>query len=155
VRLPVSTPAEDISDGLMYISIKQIWPNRRSPTEGATTVTIPLLVLALPRASESQEMYLDWEAFAILQSRYSRTNISFVSRNVTTARYSDISPRWMQCGGGQHTQGVSGKQQWRTDIDIPQLQVGGRVETSSLPLSRLQARQGRNAKQKVAESDQD
>jgi hypothetical protein len=36
-----------------------------------------------------------------------------------------------------------------------QLQVGGQRENSSLQLSRLQARQGRDAKGKVAESAQD
>jgi hypothetical protein len=39
--------------------------------------------------------------------------------------------------------------------DMLSLQVGGRRGTSSLQLSRVQARQGRDAKEKVAESAQD
>jgi hypothetical protein len=60
------------------------------------------------------------------------------------------------CGvGGSSAQEMSGKGQYSIDTDMLQLQDGGRRGTSSLQLSRLQARQGRGAKEKVAESAQD
>jgi hypothetical protein len=52
-------------------------------------------------------------------------------------------------------QGIPGKGQYSIVADMLQLQVGGRRGTSSLQLSRLQARQGRNAKKNVAEIVQD
>jgi hypothetical protein len=46
-QLPRSTPAEDISDGLVslgfdVISVKQMTATRRSPAEGSTTINFPL-----------------------------------------------------------------------------------------------------------------
>jgi hypothetical protein len=50
---------------------------------------------------------------------------------------------------------MPGKGQYSIDTDMLQLQVDGRRGTSSLQLSRLQAGQGKDAKEKVAESAQD
>jgi hypothetical protein len=50
---------------------------------------------------------------------------------------------------------MPGKGQYNIDTDMLQLQVGGRRGTSSLHLSRLQERQGRDAKEKAADSVQD
>jgi hypothetical protein len=49
-RLPFTTPAEDISDGLAdlgfdVISIKQISATRQSPTDGTSTVNLPLFLI--------------------------------------------------------------------------------------------------------------
>jgi hypothetical protein len=52
-------------------------------------------------------------------------------------------------------QGIPGARQYNIDTYVLQLQVGGRKETSSLQLSTLKAQQGREAKEKVAEIDQD
>jgi hypothetical protein len=49
---------------------------------------------------------------------------------------------------------MPGKGQYSIDTDMLQVQVGVRRWTSSLQLSRLQVRQGRDAKEKVAESAQ-
>jgi hypothetical protein len=57
--------------------------------------------------------------------------------------------------GRSPAQGVPGKGQYSIDTDMLQLQVGGQRGTSSLQLSRLQARQGRDSKEKIAESAQD
>jgi succinylarginine dihydrolase len=46
------------------------------------------------------------------------------------------------------------KGQYSINTDMLQLQVDGRRETSSIELSRLQARQGREAKEEVAERAQ-
>jgi hypothetical protein len=47
------------------------------------------------------------------------------------------------------------KGQYSINIIILQLQIGGQRGTSYLQLSRLQAHQGRDAKEKVSESAQD
>jgi hypothetical protein len=60
------------------------------------------------------------------------------------------------CGvGASPVQGMLGKGQCRIDTNMLQLQVGGCRGTSSFQLLRLQAHQGRDAKEKVAESTQD
>jgi hypothetical protein len=61
-QLPVSSPAEDISDGLVnlvfdVISVKQMSATRLSPAEGASTVNIPLFLITLPRTSKSHEIF--------------------------------------------------------------------------------------------------
>jgi hypothetical protein len=62
LRLPLNTPAEDISDGLVsldldVISVKQMTATRQSPPEGTTTINIPLFLLTLPRTAKSQEIF--------------------------------------------------------------------------------------------------
>jgi hypothetical protein len=61
-HLPQDTPAEDISDGLVIlgfdvISVKQMTTTRRSATEGAINSNLPLILITLPRASKSQEIF--------------------------------------------------------------------------------------------------
>jgi hypothetical protein len=58
-HLPQSTPAEDISDGLVspgfdVISVKQMIATRRSLSDGSTTINLPLVLIILPRAAKSQ-----------------------------------------------------------------------------------------------------
>jgi hypothetical protein len=50
---------------------------------------------------------------------------------------------------------MPGKGQYGINTVILQLQIGGQRGTSYLQLSRLQARQGRDAKEKVSESARD
>jgi hypothetical protein len=50
---------------------------------------------------------------------------------------------------------MAGKGQYSIDTDMLKLQVGGWRGTPSLQLSRLQARQDTDAKEKVAETAQD
>jgi hypothetical protein len=55
-HLSLSAPAEDISAGLVnlgfdVISVKLTSTTRQSPTEGTTTVNIPLFLITLPRTS--------------------------------------------------------------------------------------------------------
>jgi hypothetical protein len=60
-HLPVSAPAEDISDwlvnlGFEVISVKQISTTRRSPADG-TTVNITLFLITLRRTSKSHDIF--------------------------------------------------------------------------------------------------
>jgi hypothetical protein len=61
-HLPIDTPAEDISDGLVslgfdVVSVKQMSAARRSPPQGTTTVNLPLFLVTLPRTAKSQEIF--------------------------------------------------------------------------------------------------
>jgi hypothetical protein len=61
-HLPLDTPAEDISDGLVslgfdIVSVKQMSAARRSPAQGTTTVKLPLFLVTLPRTTKSQEIF--------------------------------------------------------------------------------------------------
>jgi hypothetical protein len=60
-HLPINTPAEDISDGLVdvgfdVITVKQMTTTRRSTT-GQSTVNLPLFLITLPRTPKSQEIF--------------------------------------------------------------------------------------------------
>jgi hypothetical protein len=65
-HLPFTTPAEDISDGLVdlgfdVISVKLMSVTRRSPEEGISTVNLPLFLITLLRKSKSHEFsFLGW-----------------------------------------------------------------------------------------------
>jgi hypothetical protein len=58
-HLPLNTPAEDISDGLVsmgcdVICVKQMTTTRRNPPpEGTTTAILPLFLITLPRTAKS------------------------------------------------------------------------------------------------------
>jgi hypothetical protein len=58
-HLPLNTPAEDISNGLVsmgfdVISVKQMTTTRRNPLpEGTTTTILPLFLIALSRTAKS------------------------------------------------------------------------------------------------------
>jgi hypothetical protein len=61
-HLPINTPAENISDGLVsldsdVISVKQMTSTRQSPPEGTITINIPLFLVTLPRMAKSQEIF--------------------------------------------------------------------------------------------------
>jgi hypothetical protein len=61
-HLPMNSPAQDISDGLMdlgfdIISVEQMSTTRRSPSEETQTKNLPLFLISLPRAAKSQEIY--------------------------------------------------------------------------------------------------
>jgi hypothetical protein len=61
-HLPMNTPDEDISEGLMeldfdIISVKQITSNRRSQSEETPTKNLPLFLITLPRKAKSQEIF--------------------------------------------------------------------------------------------------
>jgi hypothetical protein len=70
-HLPLNTPAEDISDGLVnlgfdVISVKKMTTTRRSTTEGPININLPLLpYLGIPSTRKSS----NYEASAILLSR--------------------------------------------------------------------------------------
>jgi hypothetical protein len=56
-HLPLNTPAEDISEGLVdigfdVISLKQMSTTRRSAT-GSSTTNLPLFLITLPRSPKS------------------------------------------------------------------------------------------------------
>jgi hypothetical protein len=60
-QLPFTTPAEDISDGLVnfafdVISVKQMSATLQSPAEGTSTVNLSVFLITLPRMSKSQEI---------------------------------------------------------------------------------------------------
>jgi hypothetical protein len=61
-QLPLNTPAQDISDGLIdlgfdIISVKQMTSSRRSPSEGTLPRNLPLFLITLPRTDKSQEIF--------------------------------------------------------------------------------------------------
>jgi hypothetical protein len=61
-HLPINTPAEDISDGLVslgfdVISVKQMTTTRRTPSEGSPTTNLPLFLITLPKTPKSQELF--------------------------------------------------------------------------------------------------
>jgi hypothetical protein len=58
-HIPMNTPAEDISEGLMelgfvIISVKQMTTNHRSQSEKTPTTNLPLFLFTLPRTAKSQ-----------------------------------------------------------------------------------------------------
>jgi hypothetical protein len=60
--LPQNPPREDISDGLVslgfdVIRIKQMTATRRSPSDGSTTINLPIFLIILPRTAKSQDMF--------------------------------------------------------------------------------------------------
>jgi hypothetical protein len=60
-HLPVNTPAEDIAEGLVdlgfdVISVKQVSTARWSP-EGIANITLPLLIVTLPRTAKTQDLF--------------------------------------------------------------------------------------------------
>jgi hypothetical protein len=61
-HLPLNTPAEDISDGLVslgfdVVSVKQMTATRRSPPEESKIIYLPLFLVTLPRTAKSQEIF--------------------------------------------------------------------------------------------------
>jgi hypothetical protein len=61
-HLPINTPAEDISDGLVslgfdVVSVKQMTTTRRSSPEDPKISNLPLFLITLPRTAKSQEIF--------------------------------------------------------------------------------------------------
>jgi hypothetical protein len=61
-HLPLNTPAEDISDGLVnlgfdIISVKQMSTTRRSSADGPNNINLPLFLITLPRTPKSQDIF--------------------------------------------------------------------------------------------------
>jgi hypothetical protein len=61
-HLPINTPAEDISDGLVslvfdVVSAKQMTTTRRSSPEDPKISNLPLFLVTLPRTTKSQEIF--------------------------------------------------------------------------------------------------
>jgi hypothetical protein len=61
-HLPYTTPAEDISEGLVSLgfdvnSVKQMTSTRRSPPEESKVINLPLFLVTLPRTAKSQEIF--------------------------------------------------------------------------------------------------
>jgi hypothetical protein len=93
-HLPLSTPAEDISDGLVnlrfdIISVKQMSTTRRSSTDGPNNVNLPLFLITLPRTPKSQDIFKIINLCYIAKWRPREPRLA--SRNVTTARSSAMS----------------------------------------------------------------
>jgi hypothetical protein len=60
-HLPLNTPAEDISDGLVNLgfdvtSVKQMTTTSQSPSEGTTTKNLPHFLIIVLRMAKSQEI---------------------------------------------------------------------------------------------------
>jgi hypothetical protein len=60
-HLPINTPAEDISDGLVEVGFDVITVRQMTTTRGLTTgqstVNLPLFLITLPRTPKSQEIF--------------------------------------------------------------------------------------------------
>jgi hypothetical protein len=71
------------SDGPRFdvISVKQMSSARRAPTEGATTINLPLFLITLPRTAKSQEI------FKLPSLCHNSIKVeAYKSRSATTAR---------------------------------------------------------------------
>jgi hypothetical protein len=161
-HLPFTTPEEDISDGVVglafdVISVKQMSATRRSPAEGTSTVNFPFFLMTLPRTSKSIEIFKLTSLYHIAIRVEAYKAQTGLTQCYNCQKFGHVRahckqpPRCMWCGAGH----LPGKGQCGIDIDMLKLQVTGRRGTSSLQLSSLQPRQGRDAEEKVAESVQD
>jgi hypothetical protein len=61
-HLPLNTPAQDLSDGLVNlgfddVSVKQMTTTRRSSPEEPKITNLPLFLVTLPRRAKSQEIF--------------------------------------------------------------------------------------------------
>jgi hypothetical protein len=61
-HLPINTPAEDISDGLVslgfnIISVKQMTTTHRPAPDEPTSINLPLFLMTLSRSEKSQEIF--------------------------------------------------------------------------------------------------
>jgi hypothetical protein len=60
-HIPLNTPSQDISDGLMDlgfdINVKQMSTTCRSPSEGTLSKNLPLFLITLPRTAKFQEIF--------------------------------------------------------------------------------------------------
>jgi hypothetical protein len=129
---------------------------RRSRAEETSTVNFRLLPITSDRSPKSQKL-LKMTILCHTANRVEayKFQTGLMQLQLPTIRPSKQPPRCI-CGVGVVScTRNAGKGQYNIDTDILQLQVGGRRGTSSLQLSRLLARRGRDAKEKVTESAQD
>jgi hypothetical protein len=110
-HLPLNTPAQDVSDGLMdlgfdIISVKQMSTTRRSPSEGTLFKNIPPFLITLPRTAKSQEILrlTDLCHIAIRVEEYRAQNGLTQYHNCQQFGHiwanSKQPPRCLCCGGG-------------------------------------------------------
>jgi hypothetical protein len=132
----------------------------RSPAQGTTTINITLFLITLPRASKSHDVF-KLANFCHIANRLEAYNTQTALTQCCNCQQfghiwgnSKQPPRCMWWGGVTCIRSAR-KGQYSVDTDMPPQKVGGRRGTSSLQLSRLQARQGQDAKEKAAESVQD
>jgi hypothetical protein len=114
-HLPLNTPGQHISDGLMDlgfdISVKQMSTNRRSPSEGTLSKNLPLFLITLPRTAKSQEI------FRLTALCHIATGLRTALRNATTANSSatfgqTVSKLLVVCAEGRPpAKGVPGKRE--------------------------------------------
>jgi hypothetical protein len=62
LHLPLTTPVEHISDGLLdagfdAINVKQVSATCLSPAEGTSTANLPLFLITLPKMSKSHKIF--------------------------------------------------------------------------------------------------
>jgi hypothetical protein len=110
-HLPINTPAEDISDGLVnlgfdVISVKQMTTTRRSSPDDPKFINLPLFLITLPRSEKSQEIYRlpSLCHIAIKVEAYRARNSLTQCHNCQQfghvwANYKQ-PPRCLWCGGG-------------------------------------------------------
>jgi hypothetical protein len=110
-HLPSSTPAEDISDGLVslgfdVISVKQISSTRRPSAEGTSVVNLPLFLVTLTRNPKSQEIFkltglchiaIKVEAYKAQTGLTQCYNCQKIGHAWANSRQ---PPRCLWCGGG-------------------------------------------------------
>jgi hypothetical protein len=111
-QLPLNTPAEDISDGLVslgfdVISVKQMTTIRRTPSEGSPTTNLPLFLITLSKTPKSQELFqlTNLCHIAISVETYKAQNGLTQCYNCQQfghvwANCKDPPPRFLWCGGG-------------------------------------------------------
>jgi hypothetical protein len=110
-HLPYTTPAEDISEGLVslgfdVISVKQLTSTRRSPPEESKVINLPLFLVTLPRTPKYQEIFRlpSLCHIAIRVEAYRTQNYLWQCHNCQQFGHVWANckqpPRCLWCGGG-------------------------------------------------------
>jgi hypothetical protein len=160
-HLPHNTTAEDISDGLVrlgfdVIRVKHMTDTCRSPSDGSTTINVPLFLITC-RGRQNPRKCCDCKASATSQSGWRHIGLRIVLRSAITASSSDTpgttanSPPLLVVRRGSSAQGVPREREYIFHPNVLQLSIGGRRETQFRKLSGLQTREGGDADEEVAE----
>jgi hypothetical protein len=144
-HLPYNTLSEDLSDGLVslgfdVISVMQMTATRQSPSDGSTTIILPLFLITLPRKTKSQEIFRLQNLchIAIRVEAYRAQNGLTQCHNCQ-----QFGHVWANCPPmlvvrrGSSAQGVPRESEYIMHPNMLQLSVGGCIKTPSRKLSGL------------------
>jgi hypothetical protein len=166
-HLPMNTPAEDISEGLMelgfdIISVKQITSTRQSQSEEMPTKNLPLFLITLPRTAKSQEIF---RLTALCHIAF-RMEVYRAPNGLTQChncqQFGHVWENCKQparcflvCGGGHLHKECPEKENAPSTPTCCNPTVGGGRESPPRQLSGLQTRKGGAAEEEITENTQD